>query len=90
VVGSNNGINVLDQSPLSDDVVNGTMPDTSFELRGVHYMCGYNLGDGIYPEYSTTVKSLTTPEGARRDKYKTIHDRARKDIERAFARLKSK
>jgi hypothetical protein len=32
VTGSNSDINVLDQSPLFDDVVNGTALDSSFEL----------------------------------------------------------
>jgi hypothetical protein len=91
VAGSNNDINVLDQSPLFDDVVNGTAPDTSFDLRGVRYKRDYYLGDGIYAEYSTIVKSLTAPEGPRCELYKqAAHDGARKDIERAFARLKSK
>ncbi|KAI3761246.1 hypothetical protein L1987_51658 [Smallanthus sonchifolius] len=33
VAGSNNDINVLNQSPLFNTLVNGTAPDSSFDLR---------------------------------------------------------
>ncbi|XP_076934842.1 uncharacterized protein LOC143601274 [Bidens hawaiensis] len=90
VVGSNKDINVLDQSPVFDDWINETGPDSSFELRGTLYKRGYYLADGIYPDYSTIVKSLSQPIGVKRQTYKKAHDAARKDIERAFGVLKSK
>jgi hypothetical protein len=90
VAGSNNDINVLDRSPIWDDIIEGREPDSSFELRGVTYKRGYYLGDGIYPEYSTLVKGFTEPIGDRRKVYTQHHSAARKDIERAFGILKSK
>ncbi|KAI3800084.1 hypothetical protein L1987_35392 [Smallanthus sonchifolius] len=90
VAGANNDINVLNQSPIFDDMINGTAPDSSFELRGSHYKRGYYLADGIYPEYATIVKSLTCPKGIKRNNYKKAHEAARKDIERAFCLLKNK
>ncbi|XP_076913450.1 uncharacterized protein LOC143572081 [Bidens hawaiensis] len=90
VAGSNNDINVLEQSPVFDDWINETAPDSSFELRGTLYKRGYYLADGIYPDYSTIVKSLSQPIGVKRQTYKKAHDAERKDIERAFGVLKSK
>ncbi|XP_076907476.1 uncharacterized protein LOC143563945 [Bidens hawaiensis] len=65
MLGSNNDINVLDQSPVFDDWINETGPDSSFELRGTLYKRGYYLADGIYPDYSTIVKSLSQPIGVK-------------------------
>ncbi|KAI3824736.1 hypothetical protein L1987_06207 [Smallanthus sonchifolius] len=90
IAGSNNDINVLNQSHIFDDMINGTAPESSFELRGTLYQRGYYLADGIYLEYTTIVKSLTCPESIKRTTYKKAHDAARKDIERAFGLLKNK
>ncbi|XP_025805958.1 uncharacterized protein LOC112884693 [Panicum hallii] len=48
--GSNNDINVLDQSPLFTDVVQGRAPTVQFSVNGNNYNIGYYLADGIYPE----------------------------------------
>ncbi|XP_022024179.1 uncharacterized protein LOC110924485 [Helianthus annuus] len=47
--GSLNDLNVLYQSAIFTDVVNGTGPDTRFTVSGVEYRRGYYLADGIYP-----------------------------------------
>ncbi|XP_021980695.1 uncharacterized protein LOC110876843 [Helianthus annuus] len=47
IAGSSNDINVLDLSPIFDDIVNRTTPDSSFHLRGTTYKLGYYLADGI-------------------------------------------
>ncbi|KAK9060674.1 hypothetical protein SSX86_021380 [Deinandra increscens subsp. villosa] len=88
VAGANNDINVMDRSPIWDDIVEGREPDSSFELRGVTYKRGYYLADGIYPDYSTIVKGFTAPIGERRKIFTDAQTAARKDVERTFARLK--
>jgi hypothetical protein len=88
--GSNNDINVLNQSDVYDKLYNGTAPDTSFMLRGTQYRFGYYLVDGIYPEHSTLVKTLTHPDDPQRIKFKRAQERTRKDIERAFGVLKKR
>lgn len=50
VSGSNNDINVLNQSPLFNEVLLGTASMCSFEVNGKMYTKGYYLADGIYPE----------------------------------------
>nr|XP_043639693.1 uncharacterized protein LOC122610805 [Erigeron canadensis] len=47
VPGSNNDINVLNQSDLYVIARNGTAPDSSFRVNGRDYKRGYYLSDGI-------------------------------------------
>ena len=88
--GSNNDINVLNQSPLYVTERNGTAPNSSFYLRGRLYKRGYYLADGIYPKYSTLVKAYPYPTDPKEKKFKKLQESARKDVERAFGRLKGK
>jgi len=62
----------------------------SFYANGNNYKFGYYLTDGIYPEYSTFVKSFTDPIDEKRKYFKKKQESARKDIERAFGVLKKR
>lgn len=88
----NNDVNVLRASPLFNDLKTGRAPDVEFVANGVPYKCGYYLADGIYPEWSVIVKSIKNPgtNDNKRILYKTMHEAARKDVERAFGVLKKK
>ena len=90
VAGSNNDINVLRQSPLFNDVVDGFAPEVSFEVNGTEYSKGYYLVDGIYPEWATFVKSFPRPMDPKRKLFKTMQEAARKDVERAFGVLQAR
>jgi hypothetical protein len=48
--GSNNDINVLNQSDVFNDVLQGNAPEVQFHVNGNQYKYGYYLVDGIYPE----------------------------------------
>ncbi|XP_071728565.1 protein ALP1-like [Rutidosis leptorrhynchoides] len=72
--GSNNDINVLNQSDLFNDLLQDTSPPS----------------DGIYPEWSTIVKSFKSPPTPETAKFKKYHESARKDIERAFGVLQGR
>ncbi|XP_050125525.1 uncharacterized protein LOC126602652 [Malus sylvestris] len=63
-LGSNNDINVLWSSPLFNDVVNGWAPDFRYKVNGNRYKLGYYLTDGVYPSWSTFVKSYSHPDSA--------------------------
>ncbi|CAN1141985.1 hypothetical protein LINPERPRIM_LOCUS25756 [Linum perenne] len=78
---SNNDINVLNQSPLFNDVLGRYSPDIQFTVNGTKYTKGYYLADGIYPEWATMVKSFAYPEDPKRKKFKKMQEAARKDVE---------
>jgi hypothetical protein len=88
--GSNNDINVLNQSPLYLTERNGTAPNSSFTCNGRYYKRGYLLTDGIYPTWSTFVKAYPHPVDPKEKKFKKLQESARKDVERAFGVLKGK
>lgn len=88
--GSNNDINVLNQSNLFKDLIEDRAPDSSFTVNGSNYQKGYYLADGIYPEWATFVKSFTCPRDPKRTKFKQYQESARKDVERAFGVLQGR
>ncbi|KAJ9537371.1 hypothetical protein OSB04_030104 [Centaurea solstitialis] len=85
--GAMNDLNVLNHSPIFEDVYNEIAPDRTFQVNGATYKHGYYLGDGIYPEWATFVKAFSYPEDDKRIKFKGAQEAARKDIERAFGIL---
>jgi hypothetical protein len=64
--GSNNDIFVLDASPVFKDIVEGRAPKCKYTINGNSYHQGYYLANGIYPDYSTLVKTISQPQGLER------------------------
>jgi hypothetical protein len=50
----------------------------------------YYHADGIYPKWSTFVKTISAPQGAKKKHFTTGQESARKDIERAFGVLQAR
>ncbi|GJU87774.1 ALP1-like protein [Tanacetum coccineum] len=88
----NNDVNILRQSPLFNDLKAGKAPDVPYVANNMPYKRGYYLTDGIYPQWSILIKSIKNPgtNDHKRILYKTKHEAARKDVERAFGVLKKK
>ncbi|GJY10984.1 ALP1-like protein isoform X1 [Tanacetum coccineum] len=87
---SNNDLNVLYGSPLFDDVLADTAPEAPFVVNGRTYKQGYYLADGIYPTWSTFVKTFSIARDEKTLKFKRVQESARKDIERAFGVLQGR
>ncbi|XP_031099845.1 uncharacterized protein LOC116004044 [Ipomoea triloba] len=90
VAGAMNDINVLNQSPLFNDVLQGYAPEVNFTVNGTDYKRGYYLTDGIYPQWSMFVKSFPCPVDPKRILFKQKQEAARKDVERAFGVLQAR
>nr|XP_043633320.1 uncharacterized protein LOC122604496 [Erigeron canadensis] len=84
VAGSNNDINVLNQSPLFNPFEDGTAPLVPFTVNGTEYRYPYYLVDGIYPRYAMFVKTISHPTDEKRIRYAKAQEAARKDVEQAF------
>ena len=74
----NNDINILNNSPIFNKVYDSTVPDSSFVLKGTEYKFGYCLVDGIYPELSVFVKSLSCLDDPQRSRFKRIQEKGKK------------
>ncbi|KAK7243211.1 hypothetical protein RIF29_38001 [Crotalaria pallida] len=90
VAGSNNDINVLNQSPVFNDILHGRAPEVKYTVNGTEYNLGYYLADGIYFEWATFVKTIPMPQGEKRQFFAKQQEGARKDIERAFGVLQAR
>ncbi|GJZ03456.1 reverse transcriptase domain-containing protein [Tanacetum coccineum] len=83
-----NDVNVLRQSPIFNVLKSRRALDVPFMSNNVPYKRGYYLTDGIYPQWAVLIKSIKNPStnDHKRILYKTNHEAARKDVERAFGK----
>ncbi|GJT28058.1 ALP1-like protein [Tanacetum coccineum] len=87
---ANNDITVLHHSPLFDDLLADNEPVAPYVVNGQPFDRGYYLADGIYPQWSTFVKSFTVARDEKNVVFKRRQESARKDVERAFGVLQGR
>ncbi|XP_042002870.1 protein ALP1-like, partial [Salvia splendens] len=90
VPGSNNDVNVLQQSDLFTEVLDGKAPAINFVANNRRYKMGYYLADGIYPKWPTFVKTCGRPANPKQALFAQKQEAARKDVERAFGVLQAR
>ncbi|KAL5827086.1 hypothetical protein ACOSQ3_018918 [Xanthoceras sorbifolium] len=90
MAGTNNDINVLDGSPLFDDLINESVPPYDFVVHGYQYNIGYYLSDGIYPSYATLIQTISQPISIKEKLFAERQEVVRKDMEQAFGVLQSR
>jgi hypothetical protein len=88
--GSHNDINVLEMSFIFSDLAQGRAPLVNYTVNGHNYNMGYYLADGIYPQWATFVKTISSPQGNKRKHFAAAQESARKDVERAFGVLQAR
>ncbi|GJY65427.1 ALP1-like protein isoform X1 [Tanacetum coccineum] len=81
---STNKYPTLMVSPLFDDEIADTAPKVPVVVNGHTYRKSYYLADGIFPAWSTFVKTFSVAKDEKTMKFKRVQEAARKDIERAF------
>uniref|UniRef100_A0A0D3BFA6 DDE Tnp4 domain-containing protein n=1 Tax=Brassica oleracea var. oleracea TaxID=109376 RepID=A0A0D3BFA6_BRAOL len=87
--GTLNDINVLDRSPVFDDIFQGRAPKVNYIVNGHEYHLAYYLTDGIYPKWATFVQSISHPQGPKASLFANQQEAVRKDVERDFGVLQS-
>ncbi|KAG8060411.1 hypothetical protein GUJ93_ZPchr0002g23558 [Zizania palustris] len=90
ITGSNNDLNVLNNSSLFFDALKGEAPQVQFSVNGNEYSTGYYLADGIYLEWAAFMKTIPLPQTEVHKLYVKYQEGARKDVERAFGVLQSR
>ncbi|KAI5324423.1 hypothetical protein L3X38_033496 [Prunus dulcis] len=90
VAGSQNDLNVLGQSPVFNDVLGGQSPNITYQVNNTVYQTGYYLADGIYPRWTTFVKSILNPRSQKQKLFATYQEGYRKDVERCFGILQAR
>ena len=76
----------------------GNSPELSYEINGHTYTKENYLADGIYPEWSTFVKTVSNPSDDNETpnkknmeaRFAKEQESSRKDVERAFGVLQSR
>ena len=61
----------------------------SYDINGPTYNKGYYLADGIYPTWTTFVKTIPKPDGEKQARFSKEQESARKDVEHGFGVLQS-
>ncbi|XP_024014990.1 putative nuclease HARBI1 [Eutrema salsugineum] len=88
--GTLNDINVLDRSPVFDDILQGRAPKVRYSVNGHNYKLPYYLTDGIYPKWATFIQSINLPQSEKEQKFAKVQESVRKDVERAFGVLQAR
>ncbi|XP_024164132.1 protein ALP1-like [Rosa chinensis] len=88
--GSLNDINVLECSPLFNDVCTGETPKVNYQVHNRHYRQCYYLVDGRYPKWGSFVQAIRNPRSPQTQHFTRMQEAYRKDMERAFGILQAR
>jgi hypothetical protein len=88
--GSHNDINVLQRSPIFARLAKSQGPQVNYSINVNDYSMSYYLADGIYPSWTTFLKTIHEPQGNKKKYFAKAQETCRKDAERAFGVLQSR
>ena len=80
VAGANNDLTVLNNSSLFDDLLDDIAPVAPFEVNRVTFEQGYYLADGIYPQWSSFVKSFSVANSEKNALFKQKQESVEKTL----------
>ena len=90
IPGSQNDINILDQSNMFDQLAQGLAPQVKFVLNNKVYDTGYYLTDAIYPPWAILMQTISNPEGRKQQLFAKLQEAKRKEVERGFGVLQAR
>ncbi|XP_074291955.1 uncharacterized protein LOC141618775 [Silene latifolia] len=88
--GSLNDINVLQRSPLFNELLEESAPNLLISRLMVRSIIWDIIFDGIYPGWATFVKSINAPQIQKHRLFAARQESCRKDVERAFGVLQAR
>ncbi|KAM1720672.1 hypothetical protein COP1_022376 [Malus domestica] len=80
-------LNVLAQSPVFDELLQGKSPRCTYWVNGTQYEGSYYLADDIYQRWSTFVPH---PQTEKEKHFAKCQEGCRKDVERCFGILQAR
>ncbi|XP_070667772.1 uncharacterized protein [Malus domestica] len=90
IPGAQNDLNVLTQSPVFNDVLQGKAPKVTYLVNRRKYNRPYYLADCIYPTWSTFVKTVPRPKSAKEKHFASCQEGCRKYVERCFGIIQAR
>uniref|UniRef100_A0A0D3DD11 Uncharacterized protein n=1 Tax=Brassica oleracea var. oleracea TaxID=109376 RepID=A0A0D3DD11_BRAOL len=72
--GALNDINILDRSPVFDDILQGRAPRVQYVVNRHQYDLTCYLTDGIYPKWSTFIQSISNPQGPEAELFAKVQE----------------
>uniref|UniRef100_A0A0D3C2M6 DDE Tnp4 domain-containing protein n=1 Tax=Brassica oleracea var. oleracea TaxID=109376 RepID=A0A0D3C2M6_BRAOL len=90
LVGTLNDINVLDRSPVFDNIIKVQAPNVTFSVNGREYHMTYYLTVGIYPKWENFIQYIPIPQGPQAALFVQRQEAVRKNVERAFGVLQAR
>jgi hypothetical protein len=82
--GTLNDINILNQSPIFQQLQEDEGVSVSYKVRNNQYNLVYYLTDGIYPPYATLIQSISEPQGKKNKHFAKMQEVYRKDVKQGF------
>uniref|UniRef100_A0A2N9HQ65 DDE Tnp4 domain-containing protein n=1 Tax=Fagus sylvatica TaxID=28930 RepID=A0A2N9HQ65_FAGSY len=79
-----------EHSSVFTELAQGRAPPVNYSINGHDYTMGYYLVDGIYPQWSTFVKTISAPLEAKKKHFARVQEACRKDVECAFGILQAR
>ena len=76
-----NDINVLDRSSIFVALAESHIAPVNHTINGHEYIMGYYLAYVIYLNWSTFIKTIPRPLGAKRKYFTSKQESARKDVD---------
>ncbi|CAL2243302.1 unnamed protein product [Prunus armeniaca] len=77
-------------STVFNDILRGQGPNITYQVNNTVYQTGYYLADGIYPRWTTFVKSIPNPRSHKQKLFATYQEGYRKDVEMCFGILQAR